>query len=100
MPSAPVPATRRPTSSIGFSPPITTGPLVVGSVGRSPSLPLDVHLMIEHPERQIAEFVKAGANRITVHVEACPDVPAVLQAIRAAGAAPGLSLNPPTAIDR
>jgi hypothetical protein len=52
--------------------------------------------MIEHPERQIAEFVKAGADRLTVHVEACPDVPAVLKAIRDAGAHPGLSLNPPT----
>ena len=60
-------------------------------------LPLDVHLMIEHPERQIAEFVKAGADRLTVHVETCPDVPAVLT-IRDAGATPA-SLNPPTPLE-
>ena len=83
-----------------FVPPITIGPLVVGAVRRATTLPLDVHLMIEHPERQIDEFVKAGATRITVHVEACPDAASVLQAIRAAGAAPGLSLNPPTPVER
>jgi len=83
-----------------FVPPITIGPLVVHGIRRATPLPLDVHLMIEHPERQIAEFVKAGADRITVHVEACPDVPAVLRCIRDAGIKPGLSLNPPTPIER
>jgi ribulose-phosphate 3-epimerase len=83
-----------------FVPPITIGPLVVRAVRQATPLVLDVHLMIERPERQIAEFIKAGADRITVHVEACPDVPAVLQAIRDAGAHPGLSLNPPTPIER
>jgi ribulose-phosphate 3-epimerase len=83
-----------------FVPPITIGPMVTGAVRRATSLPLDVHLMIEHPERQIPEFVKAGASRITVHVEACPDVPAVLKVIRDAGAAAQLSLNPPTPIER
>ena len=83
-----------------FVPPITIGPLVVRAVRQATPLVVDVHLMIEHPERQIAEFVKAGADRITVHVEACPDLPAVLQAIRDAGARPGLSLNPPTPIER
>lgn len=82
-----------------FVPPITIGPIVVGAVRRSTMLPLDVHLMIEHPERQIPEFVKAGANRLTVHVEACADLPGVLQMIRDAGAAPGLSLNPPTPLE-
>ena len=83
-----------------FVPPITIGPLVVAAVRRATALPLDVHLMIEHPERQVADFIKAGADRVTVHVEACADVPAVLQAIRAGGARPGLSLNPPTPIER
>jgi ribulose-phosphate 3-epimerase len=55
--------------------------------------------MIEHPERQIGEFVDAGADRITVHLEACPDVPAVLRSIREAGAKVGLSLKPPTPIE-
>ena len=83
-----------------FVPPINIGPLVVRGIRKATRLPLDVHLMIEHPERQIAEFVQAGADRITVHVEACPDVPAVLRCIRDAGAKPGLSLNPPTPIER
>jgi ribulose-phosphate 3-epimerase len=82
-----------------FVPPITIGPLVVRGARKATRLPLDVHLMIEHPERQIDEFVKAGADRITVHVEACPDVTAVLRAIRATGVRPGLSLNPPTPIE-
>src|SRR5689334_11877050 len=82
-----------------FVPPITIGPLVVRSVRTTTSLPLDVHLMIEHPERQLDEFVKAGADRITVHVEACRDVPDVLTRIRATGAKVGLSLNPPTAME-
>jgi ribulose-phosphate 3-epimerase len=55
--------------------------------------------MIEHPERQLDEFVKAGADRITVHVEACADVPAVLERIRRSGAKVGLSLNPPTPME-
>jgi len=83
-----------------FVPPITLGPVIVESIRRATSLPLDVHLMIEHPERQIPEFIKAGANRITIHVEVCADVPAVLKLIRDSGAQPGLSLNPPTAIER
>ncbi len=82
-----------------FVPPITIGPAVVRGIRKATPLPLDVHLMIEHPERQIDEFVKAGADRITVHVEACADVPAVLDAIRRAGAKPGLSLNPPTSME-
>jgi ribulose-phosphate 3-epimerase len=82
-----------------FVPPITIGPLVVRSLRPMTRLPLDVHLMIESPERQIEEFVKAGADRLTVHVEACADVPSVLEAIRKAGAKPGLSLNPPTPMD-
>ena len=83
-----------------FVPPITIGPLVVRGLRKATPLPLDVHLMIERPEKHIEEFQKAGANRLTVHVEACADVPGVLQAIRAAGLQPGLSLNPPTEMER
>jgi ribulose-phosphate 3-epimerase len=83
-----------------FVPPITIGPLVVRAIRAATDLPLDVHLMIETPERQIAEFVRAGATSLTVHVEACADVPAVLDAIRDAGARPGLALNPPTPLGR
>ena len=56
-----------------FVPPITLGPTVVRGMRKATTIPLDVHLMIESPERQIEEFVKAGADRITVHIEACPD---------------------------
>src|SRR5947208_13556436 len=77
-----------------FVPPITIGPVVVEAVRRATHLPLDVHLMIEAPGRQVLEFVRAGATGITVHVEASDDVAAVLAAIRAAGARPGLALNP------
>jgi ribulose-phosphate 3-epimerase len=82
-----------------FVPPITIGPLVVAAIRRATRLPLDVHLMIETPEKQIEEFMRAGADGVTVHVEAATDVVATLAAIRAAGARPGLALNPPTPLE-
>src|SRR5439155_1275303 len=82
-----------------FVPPITIGPAVVHALRRATTLPLDVHLMIQHPERHVSEFVRAGAAGITIHVEAETDVAATLAAIRAAGARPGLALNPPTPLD-
>ena len=82
-----------------FVPPITIGPRVVEALGRATALPLDVHLMIQHPERQVAEFVRAGASGITVHVEAETDVAATVAAIRAAGVRAGLALNPPTPLE-
>jgi ribulose-phosphate 3-epimerase len=82
-----------------FVPPITIGPLGLKAVRGATHLPLDVHLMIVQPERQVDAFVEAGATGITVHVEACADVPAVLDAIRRAGARPGLALNPPTPLE-
>ena len=83
-----------------FVPPITIGPLVVEALRRVTRLPLDVHLMVEEPAHLIPEFVRAGADRITVHVEACRDVAGTLAIIRKAGAIPGLSLNPPTDLER
>jgi ribulose-phosphate 3-epimerase len=83
-----------------FVPPITIGPLIVEAVRRATTLPLDVHLMVEEPGHLIPQFVEAGATRVTIHVEACHDVPATLDVIRKAGAAPGLSLNPPTEMER
>ena len=83
-----------------FVPPITIGPLVVAAIRRATQLPLDVHLMIETPEKQVEEFVRAGAGGVTVHVEASTDVAATLAAIRGAGARPGLALNPPTPLER
>ncbi len=84
-----------------FVPAITIGPLVTKAVREATALPLDVHLMVERPERHIAAFVDAGANRVTVHVEAeaCEDPAAVLHAIRDAGALAGLALNPETPLD-
>src|SRR5581483_5273623 len=83
-----------------FVPPITIGPLVVEAIRKATSLPLDVHLMIDAPERQVPEFVRAGASSITVHVEACDDARRVLGLVRDAGVGVGLSLNPPTPLER
>jgi ribulose-phosphate 3-epimerase len=79
-----------------FVPTITVGPLFVESLKRITKLPLDVHLMIEHPERHIEAFVKAGANNLTVHVEACEDVDAVIRQIHSLGCAAGVTLRPAT----
>ena len=82
-----------------FVPPITIGPLVVDAVRERVHAAggvLDVHLMIEHPERQIAEFARAGADAITVHWEATPHVHYALEAVREAGCRAGLALNPAT----
>ena len=83
-----------------FVPPITIGPLVVGAIRKATHLPLDVHLMVEEPAHLVPEFVRAGANRLTIHVEACADVAGTLAGVRKAGALPGLSLNPPTPLER
>ena len=69
-----------------FVPNITIGPLVVRAVRRSTSLPLDVHMMIASPERYVDEFVDAGADIITVHVEACAHLHRVVHQIRESGA--------------
>jgi ribulose-phosphate 3-epimerase len=77
---------------------ISFGPDVVRLVRKETTLPLDVHLMIEHPDHYVPRFVKAGANSITVHVEAEAkhDVVRTLQQIRDAGCRAGLTLNPET----
>ena len=81
-----------------FVPNITIGAPVVASIRRVTTLPLDVHLMIEHPERYISNFVDAGADIITVHVESSPHLRATIQAIKEQGARAGVSINPPTPI--
>jgi ribulose-phosphate 3-epimerase len=77
---------------------ISFGPAIVGFVRKQTKLPLDVHLMIEHPNHYVPRFVEAGANSITVHVEseAKHDVAKTLQQIRDAGCRAGLTLNPAT----
>src|SRR5688572_18476313 len=79
-----------------FVPNITIGPVVVEAVRRATRLPLDVHLMIVEPERYLEAFVKAGADRLLVQVEACPLLHRALQHIRALGAKAGVVLNPHT----
>jgi ribulose-phosphate 3-epimerase len=82
-----------------FVPPITLGPLVVGSLAEQvhgAGGMLDVHLMIERPERHVEEFAKAGADMISVHFESTPHVHYALRAVREAGCMAGLALNPGT----
>lgn len=79
-----------------FVPNITFGPLVVRSLRDKTDLRLDGHLMIEHPEEILEEFVKAGCDSITVHVETCPHLHRTIEQIREAGAMAGVSLNPGT----
>ncbi len=81
-----------------FVPNITAGPVLVSAARRSTALPLDVHLMIEKPERYLEAFREAGADILTVHYEACPHLHRTVQRIRELGAAPGVSLNPATPI--
>jgi ribulose-phosphate 3-epimerase len=82
-----------------FVPQITIGAPVVAAIRRWTKLPLDVHLMIEAPEHQIGQFAEAGADIITVHIEACPHIHQVVQAIKKLGVKAGVSLNPETPVD-
>lgn len=79
-----------------FVPNITMGPFIVEACKRVTKLPLDVHLMIEQPERHIEAFAQAGASSITVHVEASPHLHRTLQQIKSLGCKAGVALNPGT----
>jgi ribulose-phosphate 3-epimerase len=79
-----------------FVPNISFGPLVVAAVRRISQLPLDVHLMIEEPVRYVPAFAAAGADWITVHVEACRDVAETLRTVRERGCRAGITLRPAT----
>lgn len=81
-----------------FVPPITFGPQVVAAVRKTTKAPIDVHLMIVQPEQQIQAFRDAGADVITVHVEACPHLHRVIQMIHQSGAKAGVAINPGTPI--
>ncbi|MDP4221222.1 MAG: ribulose-phosphate 3-epimerase [Bacteroidota bacterium] len=81
-----------------FVPNITIGPLVVAALRKITKLPLDCHLMITEPDRYIPDFVKAGANIITVHVEACPHLHRTVQHIKSLGVKAGVTLNPATPV--
>ena len=79
-----------------FVPNITLGPTMVKALRRHTTLPFDCHLMIESPDRYIPDFVKAGADIVTVHEEACPHLHRTLALIRESGAKAGVALNPHT----
>lgn len=79
-----------------FVPNLTLGPVIVQSIRPHTALPLDVHLMMEQPERYIPDFAQAGADYITVHVETCPHLHRTLSLIRENGAKAGIALNPST----
>lgn len=81
-----------------FVPNITIGPFIVEALKRATSLPLDVHLMIEEPERYITDFAKAGSSIITVHAEATRHLHRTVQAIKEHGMAAGVSINPATPV--
>lgn len=82
-----------------FVPNISFGSLVMDAIKPYTNLPLDVHLMIENPDQYIEQFAKAGAEYITVHVEACRHLHRTIQLIRSYGVKPGVVLNPHTPIE-
>ena len=82
-----------------FVPNLTIGPAVVAAVRKVTQLTLDTHLMIEHPERFIPAFATAGTNYISVHAEACDDLPAVIAEIRKHKVCPSVAINPETPLD-
>jgi len=81
-----------------FVPNITIGPLVVQGLKKLTSLPLDVHLMIENPERYIEVFAQAGSDWITIHAEVCPNLKRMIKKIRQLNVRPGIVLKPATSL--
>ncbi|MCX6039938.1 MAG: ribulose-phosphate 3-epimerase [Caldilinea sp.] len=82
-----------------FVPNITFGPLLIQAVRRATLLPLDVHLMVEQPERYLEEFVSAGADSLTVHAEATRHLHRTLQQITALNCRAGVAINPATPVE-
>ncbi len=83
-----------------FVPNITIGPLVVTGLRKLTSLPLDVHLMIEEPERYVEPFAQAGSNWITIHAEVCPRLSEIIKRIQALKIRPGVVINPSTELEK
>jgi ribulose-phosphate 3-epimerase len=79
-----------------FVPNITIGPLVVQGLRKLTSLPLDIHLMIENPERYIEVFARAGGDWITIHAEVCPNLKRMIRKVRQLNVRPGIVLKPAT----
>ncbi len=82
-----------------FVPNITIGPVVIASARRATDLPLDVHLMIEDPDRYLEAFASAGADILTVHQEACRHLHRTVERIRELGVRPGVAVNPATSLE-
>jgi ribulose-phosphate 3-epimerase len=83
-----------------FVPNLTFGPIIVKAINRLTDLPLHVHLMISDPGTYAEEFVKAGADWLSFHIEAVPEPTPVIEKIRSLGCKPALSLNPPTPLSK
>jgi ribulose-phosphate 3-epimerase len=83
-----------------FVPNISMGPFIVEAARRVTDLPLDVHLMIEEPERYLENFANAGASGMTVHIETCQEMAQTLDRIHQLGCKAGITLNPPTPVER
>lgn len=81
-----------------FVPNITFGPVLLESIKKHCPLPLDAHLMIENPERYIPDFIKAGADMVSVHIENTPHVHRVIELIKKLGAKAGIVINPGTSL--
>jgi len=82
-----------------FVPNLSMGPVLVNACQRATELPLDVHLMIEEPERYLDKFAAAGASNLTVHIETCPDMDKTQKMIHDLGCKAGITLNPGTSAD-
>lgn len=81
-----------------FVPEISVGQPVVESIRQATDLPLDVHLLVERPERYLQDFIRAGANRLALHAESTPDIYPALQRAKGQGVKAGLALNPETPV--
>lgn len=82
-----------------FVPNISMGPFIVEACRRITNLPLDVHLMIEKPERYLENFITAGADYLTVHIETCPEMDRTLEEIHSLGCKAGITMNPSTSVE-
>jgi ribulose-phosphate 3-epimerase len=81
-----------------FVPNLTMGPFIVEACRRATQLPLNVHLMVEHPENLLEDFSGAGASHLIVHIETCPEITSTLKLIKSLGCKAGITLNPSTPV--
>jgi ribulose-phosphate 3-epimerase len=79
-----------------FVPNLTMGPFIVEACRRATGMPLNVHLMVDRPEKMLEAFAKAGASHLIVHVETCPEIAGTLKLIKSLGCQAGVTLNPAT----